>query len=311
MSIAAALLRKGPSGFGYGSTAEEVVNGLDLSGRTILITGTNSGLGFETVRALVGRGATILAAARTEEKARDACINLIGAGGTILPLSCELSDPSSIRACVARVKELGHPLDAIICNAGIMALPELNQAFGYELQFFTNHVGHFILVTELLEQLSETARLVIVSSDAHRFAPAEGINFKNLSGEQGYKPWRAYGQSKLANILFAKELARRLSGSGKISNTLHPGMINTNLARSLGGWIRTAYRIVEPLVLKNSPQGASTQCYVAVHPNVNGISGEYFSHCNIARPLPIANDSSLAARLWEETEKIVTRLDGR
>jgi WW domain-containing oxidoreductase len=309
MSIVAALFGKGSSGFGYGSTAEQVVAGLDLSGRTILVTGTNSGLGLETVRALVGRGATVLAAARTEEKARDACAVLNGLSGTTIPLACELSDPVSIRTCVARVKELARPLDAIICNAGIMALPELNQAFGYELQFFTNHVGHFILVTGLLDQLSDSARLAIVSSDAHKLAPPEGINFKNLSGDRGYQPWKAYGQSKLANILFAKELARRLSGSGKTANALHPGVINTNLTRSASTIVRVAYRIGEPLALKNIAQGASTQCYLAVHPNVEGVSGEYFSHCNIARPNAIANDSALAARLWEETENIVSRLE--
>jgi NAD(P)-dependent dehydrogenase (short-subunit alcohol dehydrogenase family) len=164
------------------------------------------------------------------------------------------------------------------------------------------------LVTGLLDQLSDTARLVIVSSDAHRFAPAEGINFRNLSGERGYGPWAAYGQSKLANILFVKELARRLLGTGKTANALHPGVINTNLPRSSSVLVRAAYRIGEPLVLKSIPQGAATHCYVAVHPNVDGISGEYFSHCNIARPIAIANDSALASRLWEETETIVSRL---
>lgn len=308
MSIAAALLRKGPSGFGYGSTAKEVVEDLDLGGRTILVTGTNSGLGFETVGALVDRGATVLAAARTEEKARAACANFCSASGTTIPLACELSDPASVRACAAQVEKLGHPLDAIICNAGIMALPELKQAFGYELQFFTNHVGHFILVTSLLDQLSDAARLVVVSSDAHKLAPAEGVNFKNLSGERGYQPWTAYGQSKLANILFAKELARRLSGSNKTANAVHPGVINTNLTRDAHPMVRAAYRIFEPIALKNAAQGASTQCYVAVHPNVNGISGKYFSHCNIARSAAISDDSALAARLWEETEGIVSRL---
>lgn len=308
MSMVAALLKTGRSGFGYGSTAKEVVYGLDLSGRTILVTGANSGLGFQTVRALVGRGATVLATARTEEKARGACATLNGESGTTVPLACELTDPDSIHACVTKVKEVGRPLDAIICNAGIMALPELNQAFGYELQFFTNHVGHFILVTGLLDQLSDTARLVIVSSDAHKFAPPEGINFKNLSGDRGYHPWKAYGQSKLANILFAKELARRLSGSSKTANALHPGIINTDLTRNSSAFVRAAYRIAEPIVLKNVEQGASTQCYVAVHPNVDGISGEYFSSCNIASPKAIANDSALAAKLWEETEGIVSRL---
>ncbi|MBN1655891.1 MAG: SDR family oxidoreductase [Deltaproteobacteria bacterium] len=308
MSIVAALRGRGPSGFGYGSTAEEVVQGLDLSGRTILVTGTNSGLGFETIRALAGRGAKVLATARTEEKARSACAALNGGSAAAVPLACELSDPTSIRACIAKIKAEGFRPDAIICNAGIMALPELRQAFGYELQFFTNHVGHFILVTGLLEQLSDRARLVIVSSSAHIFAPREGVDFSNLSGERGYSPWVAYGRSKLANILFVKELARRFAGSGHTANAVHPGVINTNLMRSMSPVMRMGAKIIAPLAFKNAAQGAATQCYVATNPRVEGVSGEYFSNCNIARSSKISRDPALAARLWRETERIVSTL---
>jgi NAD(P)-dependent dehydrogenase (short-subunit alcohol dehydrogenase family) len=310
MSIVTTIRGKGPNGIGYASTADDVVRDLDLRGRTILVTGTNSGLGRETVRALVSRGATVLATARTEEKARVVCETLRDASGTILPLACELSDPASVRACVAQVRAAGRPLDAIICNAGIMALPELKQAFGYELQFFTNHIGHFILVTNLLDQLSDKARLVVVSSSAHTLAPRAGIDFENLSGERDYSAWPAYGQSKLANILFAKELARRLTGTGKTANALHPGVINTGIGRHMNPVLRVGTGLIAPLTMKSPAQGAATQCYVAVHPKTEGVSGEYFANCAIARSSRISRDAALAARLWETSETIVSKLPG-
>ena len=141
--------------------------------------------------------------------------------GDFVPLACELSEPASIRACIDAVKSGAGPLDAIVCNAGVMAPPTLRQAHGYELQFFTNHIGHFILVTGLLDRLAPTGRVVVVASNAHRRAPA-GIEFDNLSGARDYAPLRAYGQSKLANILFTRELARRLPGGGQTANACTP-----------------------------------------------------------------------------------------
>lgn len=305
MSIVALLKGKGPSGFGYASTAEEVTAGLDLRGRTILVTGSNSGLGLETLRVLAIRGARLLATARTEQKAGAACS---GIGGEITPLACELADPVSVRACVEAVKKSGAKLDAIICNAGIMALPKLEQAFGYELQFFTNHIGHFILVTGLLTELSQAGRVVVLSSGAHAAAPKSGIEFDNLSGEKGYNAWAAYGQSKLANILFAKELAKRLAGSGKSANAVHPGVIKTNLARSMPAIARASLSLVGPVALKSVGQGAATQCYVATNPTLDGVSGEYFADCNIAKSTRISRDAALATRLWAESERIVEKL---
>jgi NAD(P)-dependent dehydrogenase (short-subunit alcohol dehydrogenase family) len=304
LSLLSHLKGKGPSGFGYGSTAEDVTRGLDLADRTVLVTGCNSGLGLETVRALARHGARVLATARTEAKAREACAGL----SNIVPLACELSDPASVRACVEAVTRDGAELDAIICNAGIMALPELHQACGYELQFFTNHIGHFILVTGLIPRLAEKGRVVVVSSDAHRGAPKEGIQFDNLSGEKLYAPWKAYGQSKLANLLFAKELARKFSGTGKTANALHPGVIKTNLARSMSPVARFALGIAEPLALKTAAEGAATETYLATHPSVEGVSGEYFADCNVAKSTRISRDPALAARLWDESTRIVATL---
>jgi len=305
MSLLSMFKGKGPNGFGYGSTAEEVTEGLDLSGRTILLTGCNSGIGKETLRALAKRGAHVIAAARTVEKAQAACDQV---GGETTAVPCELSDPASIQACVAEVRAIGRPLDAIICNAGIMALPKLNQKHGYELQFFTNHVGHFILVTSLLDALADNGRVVMVSSDAHHRAPPEGIQFDNLTGERGYSPWANYGQSKLANILFANQLAKRFEGTGKTANSLHPGVIHTNLGRSMNPIARGAMALGAPLVLKSIPEGAATTCYVAVHPSVEGVSGKYFADCNESHTASRGRDEAMAAKLWEASEKIAAEV---
>lgn len=307
MSLYAAIAPKGPNGFGYGSTAEDVTAGLDLSGKTVLITGCNSGLGLESVRVLRMRGAHVVGTARTVAKANEAGAST--SGGTFTGLACELSDPTSVRACVAAVKDEGLMLDAVMANAGIMALPTLQKAHGYELQFFTNHIGHFMLVTGLLDQVKDDGRLVITSSEAHRSAPKETIELDNLSGDRGYSPWRAYGQSKIANILFAKELSKRLSGTKKTANALHPGVIDTNLSRSMTNPLKgLAYAIGSVIALKSVPQGTATQCFLAVHPKAATVTGEYFSNCNPATPRPDANDASMAKRLWERSEEIVAAL---
>lgn len=309
MSVYAWFKGKGPSGFGYASTAEDVTAGLSLAGKTILITGCNSGLGFEAMRVLTMRGAHVIGLARTAEKANEAGKKV---GGKVTGVACELSDPKSVRAAVETVKGMGVKIDALIANAGIMALPKLKQAFGYELQFFTNHIGHFILVTGLVDMLADDGRVVMLSSAAHLGAPKAGIEFDNLSGERNYRSWTAYGQSKMANILFAKELAKRLAGTGKTANALHPGVIRTNLARHLGmgkflesmvfGWIGSTF------FMKSVAQGAATECYVAVNPKVAGVTGEYFADSNLKTPRADANDPALAAKLWEVSEKIVAGL---
>jgi NAD(P)-dependent dehydrogenase (short-subunit alcohol dehydrogenase family) len=306
MSLVALLKRKGPSGFGYGSTAEEVTAGIDLAGKNILVTGCNSGLGKETLRVLALRGARVLGTARTAEKAREACAE-VGAAGAV-GLACELSDPASVRACVEAVKQDGARLDAIICNAGVMALPKLEQFHGYEAQFFTNHVGHFILVTGLLGRLADDGRVVMLSSGAHFNAPKAGIEFDNLSGERDYGAWKMYGQSKIANLLFAKELARRFAGSKQTANAVHPGVIKTNLGRHMNSIANLAFGLAGPIALKSIPQGAATQCYVAVHPAVAGVSGEYFKDSNVTRARRDASDPELARKLWQVSEEIVAKL---
>jgi NAD(P)-dependent dehydrogenase (short-subunit alcohol dehydrogenase family) len=295
----------GPSGFGYGSTAEQVTEGLSLQGKTVLVTGCNSGLGLEAMRVLALRGARVLGTARTLERAKAACVSV---GGQAVPFACELSDPSSVRACVEAVRRGGHRLDALICNAGVMALARRDQAFGVELQLFTNHVGHFILVNGLLDRLAEDGRVVVLSSHAHNMAPKAGILFDDLGAERGYTPWGHYGQSKLANLLFAKELSRRFSGTRKTANAVHPGVIMSNLWRHMPGIANFAMGLAGPLLLKTAAQGAATGVYVAVHPGAAATSGAYFADCNLARPRADADDPALARRLWEVTEEIVAGL---
>jgi WW domain-containing oxidoreductase len=292
----------GEGGFGRRSTAADVTRSLDLGGRTVLVTGCGSGLGLETMRVLCARGARVVGAARTLESAASACDRM---EGRAIPVACDLSEPASVLAAVARIRELGFALDAVIANAGVMAPPRLEQKYGYEIQFFTNHVGHHLLVTRLLDRLSDTGRVVVLSSSAHRRAPPEGIRFGDLSGEKAYSPRTAYGQSKLANLLFAKHLAARLPKAGQTANAVHPGVIRTNLQRHLGVGLRAVFSTLGPLFMKTVPQGAATQCYVAVHPAAASVRGEYFADCNVARPSRLARDAALAAQLWERTERII------
>ena len=304
MSLITLLKGKGPSGFGSGSTAEQVAAGLDLKGKRYLITGCNSGLGHETMRVLASRGATVIGTARSLEAAAAACASV---RGETVPAACELAEPASLHACVAAVKTKG-PLDAIICNAGIMALPRLALIHGYEAQFFTNHISHFILVTGLIDSLADNGRVVMVSSSAHKAAPRAGIEFDNLDGRKGYSAWKAYGQSKLANALFALELARHFKPGARVANALHPGVIQTNLGRHMWSGSQVIFAALGPIFLKSIAQGSATHVYAAAHPDTAAVSGAYFADCAIARPSAMARDAELARRLWEESERIVKRL---
>lgn len=309
MSLVALLKPNGKNGFGYGSTAEDVTEGISLAGKTIIVTGCNSGLGLETLRVLTKRGARVIGTARDLKKAQAACDSVAaGSTGSTVAVAMELADPQSVRAAVATIRADGALLDAVICNAGIMALPKLEKAYGLDLQFFTNHIGHFMFVTGLLDRLADTGRVVMLSSSAHNMAPKEGIQFDNLDGSKGYTSWGNYGQSKLANLLFASELARRFTGTLKTANAVHPGVIATNLGRHMNPLARIGMKIGEPLFLKTIPQGAATQCYVAVHPGAATISGAYFADCNEATPRKDATSRALAERLWTESEAIVARL---
>ncbi|MFN5011778.1 MAG: SDR family NAD(P)-dependent oxidoreductase [Gammaproteobacteria bacterium] len=294
--------------FGAESTAEEVTAGLDLAGRTALVTGGTSGLGLETARVLALRGAQVLVTGRTLEKAKAACAAL---PGRTTPIELELERWDTVAAAADLVRTLGMPIDMLVCNAGIMALPKLEQVNGLEKQFAVNHLGHFILVNRLLPQVKAApqGRVVAVSSAGYRWAPPAGIEFDNLSGERGYDPNRMYGQSKLANGLMTLELARRLGaeGSTATANAVHPGVINTNLGRHYPAWKRAAGKLIGWTFMKSVHQGAATSCYVATAPALARTRGLYFEDCNPVVPAPgkHMDDTALAARLWSVSEGLV------
>lgn len=289
-----------PSSFGKTSTAEDVTAGMDLTGMTALVTGCNSGLGYETMRVLALRGAHVIGAARTMEKAEKACASV---EGRTSPLAVELTDYPGIVAAADDVAAMDTPLDMLILNAGVMALKELRLANGVEMQFAVNHVGHFLLTNRLLDQVTaaKQGRVVVVSSSAHHGAPEEGIQFDNLDGAKGYRPRQAYGQSKLANGLFSRELARRLADTTATSNSLHPGVIPTNLWRHLPP---RNMDTSEPRY-KTVPEGTATQCYVATSPELERVTGYYFDDCNPAEPSAHMQDDAMAAQLWAVSEELV------
>ncbi|MGI9291238.1 MAG: SDR family oxidoreductase [Gammaproteobacteria bacterium] len=291
------------SPFGAESTALEVTAGLDLSGQTAFITGCNSGLGFETMRVLSLRGATVIGAARTLEKAETACASI---DGDTIPVACELSDLESVQTCGKIAQSTGKPIDMLVLNAGIMALPELEQVNGFEKQFYVNHIGHFALTSHLLDQVKAApqGRVVIVSSSGHTFAPEAGIEFDNLSGERDYDPWKMYGVSKLANGLFAVGLTERLQGTDATANAIHPGIINTNLGRHFPLWQRIAASLFGWTFMKSTEAGAATQSYVATAPALAGYSGYYFADCNPVMPDPRMLNKEQAEQLWQVSEEI-------
>jgi NAD(P)-dependent dehydrogenase (short-subunit alcohol dehydrogenase family) len=294
--------------FGKESTAAEVTEGIDLKGKVALVTGATSGLGLETMRVLAMRGAHVIGTGRTLEKAKEACASV---PGQTTPVALELERFETIAAAADQVRELGVAIDMLVCNAGIMALPKLEQVYGLEKQFVVNHLGHFILANRLLPQVkaAKQGRVVVVSSYGYVWAPPTGIEFDNLSGERGYEPNRMYGQSKLANALFAFELARRLEGTGATANAVHPGIINTNLGRHFEAWKRIAASLVGWTFMKSVEEGAATSCYVATAPALAGVTGQYFEDCNPV--VPVAgkhmDDVTLAGQLWAKSEELTAQ----
>jgi NAD(P)-dependent dehydrogenase (short-subunit alcohol dehydrogenase family) len=311
-----------PHHFDKYSTAEEVTAGLDLSGKTALLTGSNSGIGLETMRVLVLRGAHVYALARNKEKAQAACnaVSVPGAKGSATAFACEQTDYESVVTCTDAIRALGAPLDMLICNAGLN-VPKLEQVNGIEKHFAVQHLSHFILVNRLLDNVKAApqGRVVLVSSIMYKDAPHEGIEFDNLSGERGPYNWvRMYGQSKLANGLFARELARRLKNNGATANVLHPGNVEgTNIGHVWSDAIRPKHSAMYEwfegewwfmrhggFFMKNVSQGAATTCYVATSPDLQTVSGAYFEDCHKVVPGRHMRDDVMAAKLWSVSEEL-------
>ena len=294
------------SPFGAKSTAEDVTLGLDLRGKTAVVTGCNSGLGYETMRVLAMRGAHVIGTGRNLEKASKACSSVTG---KTTPVALELSNFDSIVESADAIAKLSLPIDILVCNAGINTFSDLELVNGVERTFVVNHLGHFVLVNQLMPLIkeSEESRVVHVSSkSAYVQAPAVGIDFDNLRGEGAFDYWEAYGRSKLANALFSLELSSRLEGSSISSNALHPGLVQTNIARNAPVVLRTAFDWFGGLISKTPEEGAATQVYVATNPNIKGVSGAFFEDCNAVN---VSGDhhifnKSMAERLWSVSEEM-------
>ncbi|MEW4369905.1 SDR family NAD(P)-dependent oxidoreductase [Paenibacillus kandeliae] len=298
------------SGFGPKSTATEVLEGIDLSGKLALVTGGYSGLGLETTKALVHAGAYVIVPARRPEVAAEA---LSGVENVEVG-ELDLSDLDSVRAFAKQVLDSGRSIDLAILNAGVMASPETRVGPGWELQFATNHLGHFTLINLLWPLLTagDGARVVATSSAGHHFSP---IRWDNLNFEGNYHKFEAYGQSKTANSLFAVELDRRGAEQGVRAFAVHPGGILTPLQRHLSReemvdlkWVDEEGNAVNP-AFKSPEQGAATQVWAATSPQLEGKGGVYCEDCDIAELTPkdgprvgvqpYAVDSDEAKRLWD------------
>jgi len=290
--------------FGARSTADKVLAGVDLTGKRFVVTGCNSGIGFETMSALAANGAQVIGLARSFAAAQAACTRV---ASSCLPVACDLSDLASVAAAAEAIRALQVPLDAIVANAGIANLPALQTRYGVEMQFLVNHIGHFALVNQLCDLVRDgSGRIVIVSSDASiKQAPAEGIMFDNLDGHRSYRPFTFYGQSKLAAAIYAKELSRRLKSRGIAVNSVHPGATRgTRLNRHLGlPW--ALILSVAKLFMRSAQRGAATQALLAASPQVTGITGEYWADCKIALGHPLLDDVGVAKLLWDVSERIV------
>jgi len=292
------------SSFDGSATAELVTAGLDLQGRRVLVTGATSGLGYETMRVLALRGAHVYGTGRTLEKAQRACSSVTG---QTTPLQLELTDFDSVTACANAFAATGAPLDILICNAGVMALPEHEQVYGLEKQFVTNHLGHFLLTNLLRKQLlaADSPRVVVVSSSALKWADPAGIEWDNLSGATDYDPKRAYGQSKLANCLFTIELARQVANTNMTVNSMNPGPVLTDLQRHAPSWLVWLGDVLGPAFMKSPAEGASTVCYLAANPTVADVSGHYFIDCNPVALGGNSEDLEMAAKLWSVSTELV------
>ncbi|MFF7945826.1 SDR family NAD(P)-dependent oxidoreductase [Streptomyces griseorubiginosus] len=296
------------SGFGAHSTADDVLAGIDLSGKLAIVTGGYSGLGLETTKALVKAGARVVVPARRPDTAKEALAGLDGVEQDVL----DLGDLDSVRAFAERFLASGRTVDLVIDNAGIMACPETRVGPGWEAQFATNHLGHFALVNRLWPAIEPGgARVVSVSSRAHHFS---GMRWDDVHWRTGYDKWQAYGQAKTANVLFAVHLDRLGAERGVRAFSLHPGGILTPLQRHLPkaemverGWIDEQGNALNPSGFKSPEQGAATQVWAATSPQLDGMGGVYLEDCDIAEPA-VDGDQSGGVRAWATDPEQAARL---
>ncbi|XP_026147615.1 retinol dehydrogenase 12, like isoform X1 [Mastacembelus armatus] len=270
-----------------------------LDGKTVVITGANTGIGKETAIDLAKRGAKVIIACRDMEKAEAAVKDVIESSGNenVLCMKLDLADSRSIKEFADAINKGEPKLNILINNAGVMVCPYGKTADGFEMQIGVNHLGHFLLTHLLIDLIkrSAPARIINVSSMAHSWG---SINLEDINSENGYDKNKAYAQSKLANILFTSSLAKRLEGTGVTAYSLHPGVVQTDLWRHLNGPQQFFMKIISPFT-KNSVQGAQTTIYCAVEPSLEKESGGYYSDCAPANCSAAGKDNDLAQKLWE------------
>ena len=313
--------------FGATSTTDDVLAGIDLSGKRVLVTGVSAGLGVETARALAAHGAQVVGTARDLAKAERAtsAIRALGTGGGLELVELDLASLESVRACADTLVAAGRPFDAVIANAGVMRTPFGHTADGFETQFGTNHLGHFVLVNRIASLIAPGGRLVNVASSGHRYADVDldDPNFERTP----YDPMVAYGRSKTANILFAVEFDRRHRGRGMRASALHPGGIKTELGRhmdtdDLDKLVATINAQLAadgqpPFQWKTIPQGAATSVWSAFVAPAEHVGGRYCENCQVSEiteglisPVspgvrPYALDPEHAKALWAKSEAMV------
>ncbi|XP_008293503.1 retinol dehydrogenase 12-like [Stegastes partitus] len=270
-----------------------------LDGKTVLITGANTGIGKETAKDLAKRGAKIIIACRDMEKGQQALKEIKEYSGSddLKCMKLDLSDTKSIREFAEAINRDEPKLNILINNAGVMVCPYGKTADGFEMQIGVNHMGHFLLTYLLLDLIkrSAPARIVTVSSMAHAWG---SINLDDINSEKSYDKTRAYSQSKLANVLFTRSLAKRLEGTGVTTYSLHPGVVKTDLGRHLNGPMQVLMKVSSPF-LKNPVQGAQTTIYCAVEPSLANETGQYYSDCAPTSPSSAGQDDNMAQKLWE------------
>jgi NAD(P)-dependent dehydrogenase (short-subunit alcohol dehydrogenase family) len=311
--------------FGASSTTDEVLRSINLNGKRVLVTGVSAGLGIETARALAAHGAQVVGAARDLSKAQAATEQVraqAASGGSLALVQLDLASLDSVRRCADGLLEAGKPFDVIIANAGVMACPKSKTVDGFETQFGTNHLGHFVLVNRIAPLLKAGSRLVNLSSAGHRYAD---VNLDDPNFEHSpYEEFIAYGRSKTANVLFAVEFDRRHKARGVRATAVHPGGIRTELSRHLspGALEKLIAEInarqpqgAAPFSYKSIPQGAATSVWAACIADAEAIGGHYCEDCHVAEIAsapgiragvqPYALDPQHAQALWQKSEELV------
>jgi len=317
--------------FGSTSTTEDVLSDIRLDGKRILVTGVSAGLGIETARALAAHGADVVGTARDLAKAEAATAQVradaSAGGGSFELVELNLASLASVRACADRLVADGRPFDVVITNAGVMASPFGHTADGFETQFGTNHLGHFVLVNRIVPLLRPGARLVALASSGHRFSDVDldDPNFERTP----YDPFAAYGRSKTANVLFAVAFDRRHKEQGIRAAAVHPGGIQTELGRHLDeGRLEAMVEQINkeladmgkpPFHFKTIPQGAATSVWAGVVATADEVGGRYCENCHVSEIVPSAQvlnpvsegvrayalDADHAEALWKKSEELV------